>query len=87
MDSLDFSEGPKDSSPTTPVAWWHWRESFPKGMPLAWIGMEKADFFQRNPSDKSLSQDSKLSVDTLQRTFYYFLEQAPTIKIRFLPLK
>lgn len=31
---------------------------------------------------KRLSRDSKLSVDTLQRTFYYFLEQAPTLKIR-----
>ena len=40
------------------------------------------DSFGGNPSDKRLSRDSKLSVDTLQRTFYYFLEQAPTVKIR-----
>lgn len=30
---------------------------------------------------KTLSRDSKLSCDTLQRTFYYILEQAPKIKI------
>lgn len=30
---------------------------------------------------KTLSRDSGLSVDTLQRTFYAFLEQAPTVKI------
>jgi len=29
----------------------------------------------------TLCRDSKLSKDTLQRTFYYFLEQAPRIKI------
>lgn len=30
---------------------------------------------------KTLSRDSGLSVDTLQRTFYAFLEQAPKVKI------
>jgi len=30
---------------------------------------------------KTLSRDSKLSIDTLQRTFYYFLEQSPKVKI------
>ncbi|RYY67039.1 MAG: transposase [Chitinophagaceae bacterium] len=31
---------------------------------------------------KTLSRDSGLSIDTLQRTFYAFLAQAPTVKIR-----
>ncbi len=30
---------------------------------------------------KTLSRDSGLSIDTLQRTFYAFLEQAPSVKI------
>ena len=30
---------------------------------------------------KTLSRDSKLSIDTLQRTFYYHLKQAPKVKI------
>jgi hypothetical protein len=30
---------------------------------------------------KTLSRDSRLSVDTLQRTFYTFLEKAPEVKI------
>ena len=30
---------------------------------------------------KTLSRDSGLSIDTLQRTFYTFLEQSPSIKI------
>jgi len=30
---------------------------------------------------KTLSRDSRLSIDTLQRTFYAFLEQFPTVKI------
>jgi Transposase, Mutator family len=30
---------------------------------------------------KTLSRDSKLSIDTLQRIFYTFLEQAPKVKI------
>jgi AraC-like DNA-binding protein len=30
---------------------------------------------------KTLSRDSGLSIDTLQRTFYAFLEQSPTVKI------
>jgi len=30
---------------------------------------------------KTLSRDSGLSIDTLQRTFYAFLEQAPEVKI------
>lgn len=30
---------------------------------------------------KTLSRDSGLSIDTLQRTFYTFLEQSPTVKI------
>ena len=30
---------------------------------------------------KTLSRDSRLSIDTLQRTFYVFLEQFPTVKI------
>ena len=30
---------------------------------------------------KTLSRDSDLSIDTLQRTFYIFLEQAPEVKI------
>lgn len=31
---------------------------------------------------KMLSRDSGLSVDTLQRLFYFYLEQSPTVKIR-----
>lgn len=31
---------------------------------------------------KTLSRDSGLSIDTLQRTFYAFLEKAPTVRIR-----
>jgi Transposase, Mutator family len=31
---------------------------------------------------KTLSRDSGLSIDTLQRTFYAFLEKAPSVKIR-----
>ena len=31
---------------------------------------------------KTLSRDSCLSIDTLQRIFYSFLERSPTIKIR-----
>lgn len=30
----------------------------------------------------TLSRDSGLSIDTLQRTFYAFLEKAPTVKVR-----
>jgi AraC-like DNA-binding protein len=30
---------------------------------------------------KTLSRDSGLSIDTLQRTFYALLEQSPTVKI------
>jgi biotin operon repressor len=30
---------------------------------------------------KTLSRDSGLSIDTLQRTFYTFLEQFPTVKV------
>jgi hypothetical protein len=31
---------------------------------------------------KTLSRDSKLSIDTLQRLFYSFLEESPKIEIR-----
>ena len=34
---------------------------------------------------RTLSRDSGLSIDTLQRTFYAFLEQAPSVKIRKRP--